>query len=90
MLIQRSMGRANQVLDRNVKAWLNNHQSISLPQIHKPYQNLQDGRHEHPLDRPKRSKLTIMMDSPKSGVTDAVLHVDFATVRRLYNCPFID
>ena len=31
-----------------------------------------------------------MMDSPKPGVTDAVLHVDFATVRRLYNCPFID
>lgn len=45
---------------------------------------------EHPLDRPKRAKLTIMMDSPKPGITDAVLHVDFATVRRLYNCPFID
>ena len=31
MLIQRSMGRANQVLDRNVKAWLSEHKSISLP-----------------------------------------------------------
>ena len=85
------MGRANQVLDRNVKAWLNNHKSISLPLIHKPYQSFQ-GVQEHPLDRPKRAKLTIMMDTPltKPGVTDAVLHVDFATVRRLYNCPFID
>ena len=45
---------------------------------------------EHPLDKPKRAKLVIMMDSPHTGITDAVLHVDFATVRRLYNCPFID
>jgi len=36
-LIERSMGRANNVMDRNVKAWLTKHQSISLPQIDRPY-----------------------------------------------------
>ena len=89
MLIERSMGRANQVMDRNVKAWLSNHKSVSLPQIHKPYQNISEMK-EHPLDRPKRAKLTIMMDQSRPGIQNSVLHVDFATVRRLYNCPFID
>lgn len=45
---------------------------------------------EHPLDRPKRAKLTIMLESGNPNISDKVISFDYATVRRLYNMPFID
>ena len=42
------------------------------------------------MDRPRNTKLTMLMQSSKPDTTDRVLRVDYATVRRLYNVPFID
>ena len=66
-LIELSMGKNTELLDRNVKAWLRNYQTISLPQIDRvyPYHHTTVN---HPLDKPaKRAKLTVMMDSESKG-----------------------
>ena len=63
-----------------------------MPQIDRPYSIVkgESKKLEHPLDRPKRAKLTIMLESKNPNVTDQVLSFDYSTVRRLYNMPFID
>jgi hypothetical protein len=82
------MGKAEYVENRNLKAWIRNPQSVTLPQIDKAFaDNLNS---QHPLDRPRKAKLTIMMQASKPNTTDRVVKVDYATVRRLYNVPFID
>ena len=82
------MGKAEYTENKNLKAWISNTQTVSLPQIDKAFAD--NSNAQHTLDRPKRAKLTIMMQASKPNTTDRVLKVDYATVRRLYNVPFID